>query len=236
MIFFAVITRIPNLPVSRFTSAPRLSPGALSNSFSFRAAMEDATCASCSEEQPKATMTPAGKNADGEVCSWRCVGCNRGRQRVRDALKRHPSIEDMASEVTDKVVISQKAKDLYGEDLVAFLRQQYSATYEVSNKVQMMGNGTFLDEEDLKEKYKSKPLRLAAIMKNTQTFFYTTSEPLLYEDMEYTSNRTDSAAAKRTLETVVTSKESKIKPPKKHKPESPPTPINSEAAKGAVFF
>ena len=115
-----------------------------------------------------------------------------------------------------------------------FPRQQYTATYEVSSKVQMMGNGTFLDEEDLKEKYKSKPLRLAAIMKNTQTFFYTTSEPLLYEDMEYTSNRTDSAAAKRTLETVVTSKESKIKPPKKHKPESPPTPINSEAAKGAV--
>jgi hypothetical protein len=99
-----------------------------------------------------------------------------------------------------------------------------------------VGTGEFLDQEDLEEKYKTKPQRSAAILKNAKTFWCSISETLLYEDMAYKSNRTDKAKATRAMETNVLARESKLRPPKRPKTDAPnadglPTQGNIEPPK-----
>ena len=169
------------------------------------------TCISCKAQEPKENCTPAGKDENGHINSYRCKKCNSSRVRVKDALKRHPSIEEHASEFTNPAALAAKAKELYGEELVLFLKQEYQSTYEASAAVEMVGTGVFMDKEDLETKYKDKPTRLAAILRNTTTYYCTKSETLLYEDLEYKSVRTDRVEAKRSTSAEVSSERKKLK-------------------------
>ena len=96
-----------------------------------------------------------------------------------------------------------QCKGKYGEGLVATCRASSTVTAEVGVEVKMVGTGVFMDEEDLTEKYKGKPKRLAAILKNTDTYYDDRGEVLLYEDMTYQSSKVESSSIKRTNETVV---------------------------------
>ena len=53
-------------------------------------------------------------------------------------------------------------------------------------KIVLMG---WMDEADLEAKYKTKPDRLAAIKKNTRTYWCDIGEVWLYEDMEYETHK-----------------------------------------------
>lgn len=89
----------------------------------------------CDVVEPREKLAPAKKNAQGEVTSWRCKPCNAARGRCAKVLKEHPSIEQIASETTDLAGLAVKCKSLYGEDLIASVRQHYTAKYEVSSEV-----------------------------------------------------------------------------------------------------
>jgi len=108
----------------------------------------------------------------------------------------------MGNEAQDLARVASKCKDLYGDDLLVALRAHYQVTYTATSSLRMIGTGNWLDEIDLAAKYKNKPERLAAIKKNTQTYYDETSEVLLYEDMTYQSVREDGTSAKREMSTT----------------------------------
>ena len=60
-----------------------------------------------------------------------------------------------------------------------------------------MGNGRFLDTEDLEEKYKSKPEQLAAIYKNARTILCPVREVQLWEDPEFSSSASRGSESRR---------------------------------------
>jgi hypothetical protein len=159
-------------------------------------------CINCSDEEVAAKMTPAVYDDDGEPKGFRCYPCNSGRVRVNRTLKAHPSIGDMTDKA-DRASMVEGAKNLYGGDLVAHMRSKITQTDASEVTVSMTGTGNFMDLEDLAAKYATKPNRLAALKANAKTFFCEVSKTLLYEDMVYSSNRTDSASRKRENETVM---------------------------------
>eukprot|EP00959_Pyramimonas_sp_CCMP1952_P132026 2760453-Pyramimonas_sp.AAC.1 len=91
---------------------------------------------------------------------------------------------------------------------------------ESFTEVELQGTGSFLDEEDMRDKYKNKPKRLQGILDRARRFTDPISGVELIEDMEYKSlSRTgqgDTSSVKRTANS-----EEQYKPPKKKKAEQP---------------
>lgn len=178
----------------------------------------------CSMEVPKSEAVPNGLARDGSIRSFKCKPCNKARYRCERVLREHPSIEAMASEAADKNSISAKCHELFGQDLVAKLRREYTVSTTATASITMEGTGEFLDEDDLKQKYEHKPQKLEAIKKNTKRFYDEVGEVQLFEDMTYKSIRTDTVSASRTVTATVDEKEEKIKPKAKAKKEAKEEP------------
>jgi hypothetical protein len=104
------------------------------------------------------------------------------RAKIKQALK---------SNKVSKEEFTKNVQTLFGESLVKYIKTTYETLEEHETEVTLTGTGVFLDLEDLTEKYKNKPQRLAAIIKNCNRFSCPTSEVLLYEDMIYQSTRRD---------------------------------------------
>ena len=60
----------------------------------------------------------------------------------------------------------------------------------------MTGTGKFIDEADLREKYKGKVEQFEAIKANARSFMHPTRNVMLYEDTEYSV--TDSSTTKES--------------------------------------
>ena len=190
------------------------------------AAEATVACTTCKERFHLDDVVPNGYHL-GLVTSHRCKVCNSTKTRVRRTLKEHPSIEaesDRAAITIDKEKVIADCRLLYGADMLAQMRSSYTATSEESTNVEMVGTGMMLDLADLSHKYMDKPQRLAAILKNTKTFYCRISETLLYEDMEYKTITTSSASTKRTNEVTVDLNPAKIKKAKAPKDPAAPQP------------
>ena len=180
-------------------------------------------CTTCKEWFALVDVVPNGYHL-GLVTSHRCKVCNSTKSRVRRTLKEHPSIPHDAATSIDKEKVIADCRLLYGADIIAQVRASYSTISEESSQVEMVGTGMMLDLGDLSDKYKDKPQRLAAILKNTKTFYCTISETLLYEDMQYKTITTSSASTKRKNEVTVDLNPAKIKKAKAPKEPAAPQP------------
>ena len=80
-----------------------------------------------------------------------------------------------------------KAKTLFGDGLKMLLEETFSHKLDHVDEISITGTRDLFDEPDMTEKYKSKPQRLAAILKNAKRFKCPISETILFEDMSYTS-------------------------------------------------
>ena len=89
----------------------------------------------CGFQGPKGELAPAGRNSAGEITVFRCKKCNAARSRCSKVLKEHPSIVEIAGEINDMAALGVKCKSLYGDDLVATVRQHYTAKYTISSEV-----------------------------------------------------------------------------------------------------
>ena len=115
-------------------------------------------------------------------------------------LKEHPN---WALKPVAKDKLIKDAKQIYGDDLVGAVSSHITEEQEQSTEVAFVGNGLFLDKDDLEDKDKNKQKRLAAILKNTETYWDPVSECLLYEDMTYVSSNKDQASSKRKASTEI---------------------------------
>ena len=179
------------------------------------------TCCTCRGSFQMTEVTPANSIA-GDVKCYRCKCCNNAKGRIHQAIKKHPEIEDAFENAKGigKEDVVAKCRDMYGDDLVATLRHTYTVSVESEKRVKMVGTGSYLDLEDLTDKYTSKPSRLQAILKNTHKFWDDVSEVYLYEDMAYQSTMTEEVSSRMTKETIMDDiNAEKIKPPRAKKPK-----------------
>jgi len=119
----------------------------------------------------------------------------------------------------DKTAFFEQAQATFGGDLAKLMTSAIEETKVAKVEVELVGNGHFIDDYDLEEKYKNKPARLAAIKKNGRKVFDSVSECWLTEDMEYKSStsasQTHTKGIKRTGE--VEERVKKAKAPKVQK-------------------
>ena len=85
---------------------------------------------------------------------------------------------------------------------------------------ELVGSGTFIDEDDLTEKYKTKPQQLAAILKNARKIEDPIRECTLYKEMTYVAKTSNKEKFKESsLRSIIQERESKKA--KKAKPWPP---------------
>ena len=171
-----------------------------------------------------------GAEGDG-----RCPACGALAARVCRALAR---LGDDTKEIwndsieqgkIDRATFNSSAKNLMGDDLTKLITETLEVVTKEENEVTLVGTGDYLDEADLKDKYKDKPERCRAILKNTRKFKCPISETVLYEDMHYHSlNRQTSISTVTKKRAAVT--EHKVKKAAKPKAAASASEAPQQAA------
>ena len=105
----------------------------------------------------------------------------------------------------DNAGFIEKCTNLYGDDLDRFIKSQFTESNTEENNVKLTGNGSWMDEEDIREKYEKKPQRLAAILKNAARWTCPDGEVELIQDMSYKTayehNQLNKLKHERSMET-----------------------------------
>ena len=95
----------------------------------------------------------------------RCKRCESCRVRIYRAVKGDEELEEKWSDLKDKGKILAKAGDLYGDTLFKVLRTSLEEESCTKSELSFKGTGQFMDEDDIRDKYKNKPRRLEAVLK-----------------------------------------------------------------------
>ena len=167
-------------------------------------------------------LCSTGCGSDTTNPNGRCTGCGNLAVRVSRLFAGSPQHKDAWAELmqegSNRANFHAEAKALYGSDLNQVVTQRLEKRVMHETEVKLVGNGTFLDMQDLETKYKGKPERLAGIKKYARRVLDPVSNVELIEDMEYKSSH--STATKTSTELTNTAcQESGIK---KRKVDTPP--------------
>ena len=107
-----------------------------------------------------------------------------------------------------------------GDDFSAATQAVVSHETIRETDFELVGSGTFIDEDDLTEKYKTKPQQLPAMLKNAKKVEDPIRECTLYEEMTYVAKTSNKEKLKESSFRSIT-KERESKKAKKAKPQSP---------------
>ena len=162
------------------------------------------------------TLCGLMKDPSDIVDTCRCKQCNA--LRIRLYRKASQTEKDHFGKLN-----KSKSEEFYKEhfdkfkaDLSIALTTAIKDVVTVSEETGFKGAGTYMDETDLKEKYKNKPGRADTIMKNATQYYCENAECKMYEDLGYTT--TNMTGTKREVtSTTDMEQESKTKPKKKAK-------------------
>ena len=99
----------------------------------------------------------------------------------------------MSNDSVARATFYQKAAGCTKAELVKLIEETVNEMMIETTEASLVGTGEYLDEEDLREKYKSKPpQRLEAILANAKRFTCPVSKVELFEDMKYRSEESHS--------------------------------------------
>ena len=182
----------------------------------------------------KTSKCSCGKEEQGD--KKRCNDCQRDATNLCRAIK-SLGVEKserwqkaLESGAVDRDEFLAKAKGKLPKDIAKAVCSYVEETTTNECSVQMVGTGVFLDEEDLDNKYKAKPKRLAAIKRNAERVWCPTGEVELFEGMTYVS--TEKNLRKRTVteghrcEGEAKLKKAKVERPKPVKAETTATGVD----------
>ena len=164
----------------------------------------------------KCNLCQAEKAAEDMQESGRCRECGPLRSRVLRLFTANNTHRDEFLSLTQdaKKKFYEENRDKFGQDLKIAIASIVKQSTEHVQCASLVGNGTFLDEADMRDKYKAKPGRADAIIANTRNFVCPIAKVTLYEDMQYLSKREETTKRCHTEESIM-SQEATIKPPKK---------------------
>ena len=116
----------------------------------------------------------------GVVCGWFVVLGRFGAARTKP-----PHSSDTILKYIHQTFF-QAAKTAMGNDLKLAILRTIEQKKTQSNKESFRGSGEYLDEDDLRAKYKDKPTQIANILANTRQYFCKIRGVTLFEIPEYT--------------------------------------------------
>jgi len=94
------------------------------------------------------------------------------------------------------------AVHLFKEGLVKELTEAIEISQTTKSTMKFASTGRFMDEEDLKEKYKNKPDQLEQIFDNARTMTHPDRKVTMWEDRDFTldlANEEERASQKKRL-------------------------------------
>ena len=154
---------------------------------------------------------------DGDALQgkYRCKNCNKVAQRISRLMRDEArGGEDWTSEWIDTGRMTpEERKDFYVSarkfvgpaQLKASMLSKIEEVKTRTNHQKWAANENFMDEHDLREKYRSKPEILANVMKNATQFRCPIRGCTMFADVSYSSNRvtteTEERYVKRSLDT-----------------------------------
>ena len=173
---------------------------------------------------------------------YRCKNCDTVAQRISRLVRNDPGEDDFTSEWMDtgRMTADERrdfyvsARDYIGPaSLKAAMESKIEEIKTRTNKDRWSAESTFLDEDDIREKYKGKPASIIEnILAKAERFTCPNKDCVLYEDITYKKARvtetTEARHVKRSAETTEEKKGEKRQKtaladkPKKEKPPPPP--------------
>ena len=134
------------------------------------------------------------------VSKGRCAACRATAVRISRVSKQHEELFGKwdASKLDNKIEFYNAAKELYGDKLLNFMECSITEETTETDKVQLVGTGEYLDQTDLAERYKAKPERLEALLRNAKRFTCQIAETEMIEDMTYVSSTTRAREHRKT--------------------------------------
>jgi hypothetical protein len=123
----------------------------------------------------------------------KCSSCNRLAARVATALSKRQDLRDGWHDMSkaDKELFFREHHGTMGPDLAMAINQQIKHCYSQSSQQQFGTSSSWLDEDDVKEKYKGKDSQIQAILKNAKSMDCPIRQVRLYEVIEYTGATND---------------------------------------------
>jgi len=138
------------------------------------------------------------------VANTRCGECDPLRLKLQRILAKLPpdqrSAFDNWGTKENRADFYKKHKDTLRKDLKTEVEGIVKEKSTAEAEVAFGGNGNWMDEEDLREKYKHKPGRADAILENSRSYTCPIINVKLYEDMEYKSSFNNRIAQSETTE------------------------------------
>ena len=147
------------------------------------------------EEPPLLPCPRCGKSKSQDDFVWSkgrpfaCKACHCLHSKVARKT-RDPELQDFALSKLSK----EDRRQFYSDNadasedvLAAKMQESITRTKSRFLTTRFTGRGTFLDEADLREKYKEKPEQLANMLKHAETYLCPYRKVELYKDMEFTA-------------------------------------------------
>jgi len=155
----------------------------------------------------------------------RCIPCHSTLGRIFRSVSGNDWSEDFASVGADaRAKLVRESHDKMGKDLEMNIRLVIEETKVTSQLTTLQSGGGFMDEEDLDEKYKSKPKQLENIKKYGKKMMCPVRKIELFQDPEYVLTNTQSEKnerhEKRKVEAEIVEKAPKPKKAPKVKAEA----------------
>lgn len=146
----------------------------------------DVTCTLCA--QPATEYVVQKKPQGGKPGVYKCVPCNRLNTRTSVMLDKLNMKEQWCALPKDKKVSFFQAAHAYaGEQLKAEITQTVERFFRQSQSTAFEGNGVWVDEDDLNDRFKNKPDQLKSIKERANTMDDPVRGVKLYEVIEYKS-------------------------------------------------
>ena len=179
-----------------------------------------------------------GLHKEGMVGS-RCLPCNPLRLRIIRAKAdmtegETGSFDAMSSE--NSQAFFQYNAHLHKEELKTAMRVAIERQVASGTEVELVGNGDFLDEEDLKAKYAAKPGRADTIITNTKKIYCGAAEIYLYEDMHYKSKKREYSSIQRKVTATMDQESSRKAAKPKAKAKTTPKPTTGPGGDSNGLF
>ena len=158
-----------------------------------------------------------GKKSGAPITpTYCCHDCNRLSGRIYRLQQKDPSLVAQIEKLTkeDKKMFYEESRSLMGDQLVAKIRATVGEVTESSNTGSFAGKGVWLDEEDLDDKYKSKPFQLACVKERGRTMVHPIRGCTLWEDIDFTTEAANSNKHK-IEQGLRTESEERVKKPRR---------------------
>lgn len=165
------------------------------------------TCVECGEAKGKVTKG-----------TFRCSDCNSLKSRLHRLLSKDGMESQSqlfkALPKDERMEFFKNSANMMGKDLASAVDEHITRTSKRESETGFIGTGEWLDEHDLREKYKHKGEQATNIMENSRKVMDPVRKVWLFEDMTYKSSVSRSEKLSEVHEQSV-SQSSKLKKEKK---------------------